>query len=61
MGSNVLVLLGNPRPNVKIDFIGDDLSPTTLHRTILQFAQVQYIYMNAVPLCQRLTSQARET
>ena len=45
VGGGALVLLGSPRLMVDIDFVGDDISPSELHKTILQIAK-EYVFVN---------------
>ncbi len=45
-----MVLLGSPRLTIDIDFVGDDISPNELHKTILQIAKEQRIYMEPVAI-----------
>ena len=45
-----MVLLGSPRLTIDIDFVGDDISPSELHKTILQIAKEQKIYMEPVAI-----------
>ncbi|MCX6053324.1 MAG: hypothetical protein NTZ74_00120 [Chloroflexi bacterium] len=35
VGGGALVLLGSSRLTIDIDFIGDDISPSELHKTIM--------------------------
>lgn len=50
IGGSALALLGSPRLTVDIDFIGDDVSPSELHKTIIQTAKELKIYVDAVPI-----------
>jgi hypothetical protein len=50
IGGGALALLGSPRLTVDIDFIGDDISPDELGKTIMQVAKEQNIYADPVPL-----------
>lgn len=50
VGGGALALLGNPRLTIDIDFIGDDLDPSELHRTVIQIAGELNIHVEAVPL-----------
>lgn len=50
VGGSALALLGNPRPTIDIDFFGDDVHPSELHRTILQIARELEIHLEPVPL-----------
>ena len=45
-----MVLLGSPRLTIDIHFVGDDISPNELHKTILQIAKEQRIYMEPVAI-----------
>jgi len=49
-GGSALVLLGSPRLTIDIDFIGDDVSPSELDKTIMQIAKELKISMDPVPL-----------
>src|SRR5262245_6447899 len=50
IGGGALALLGSPRLTVDIDFIGDDIAPDELSKTIIQIAKEQNIYADPVPL-----------
>lgn len=50
IGGSAMLLLGNPRLTMDIDFVGDDVNPSELHRQILQIARELKIQMEAVPL-----------
>lgn len=50
IGGGALALLGSPRLTVDIDFIGDDIAPDELSKTIMQVAKEQNIYADPVPL-----------
>jgi hypothetical protein len=50
IGGSALLLLGNPRLTMDIDFIGDDVQPNELHRQIIQIAKELKIQMEPVPL-----------
>jgi hypothetical protein len=50
IGGGALALLGSPRLTVDIDFIGDDVTPDELSKTIMQVAKEQNIYADPVPL-----------
>ena len=39
VGGSALALLGNPRLTIDIDFVGDDIHPNELHKTLLQAAK----------------------
>ena len=50
IGGGALALLGSPRLTVDIDFVGDDLHPSTLHRSIMEIAKELKIDAEPVPL-----------
>jgi hypothetical protein len=50
VGGGALVLLGSPRLTIDIDFVGDDISPSELHKTIVQIAKEQKIFMEPVAI-----------
>jgi len=50
LGGSALALLGSPRLTIDIDFIGDDVSPSELHQTIIRAATELKIFVEAVPL-----------
>ena len=50
VGGGALALLGSPRLTIDIDFIGDDVQPNPLHKTILQMARELKIHVEPVPL-----------
>ena len=50
VGGSALALLGSPRLTIDIDFWGDDVHPSDLHKTIMQAAQDLKIYFEPVPL-----------
>jgi hypothetical protein len=50
VGGSALALLGSSRLTIDIDFIGDDVHPTLLHRTIMQIAREMQIHVEPVPL-----------
>jgi len=50
IGGSALLLLGNPRLTMDIDFIGDDIQPNELHRQVIQIARELKIQMEPVPL-----------
>jgi hypothetical protein len=52
IGGSALTLLGSPRLTIDIDFIGDDVHPNKLHRTIMQIAKELQIHAEPVPLDQ---------
>jgi len=50
IGGCALALLGSPRLTIDLDFIGDDLSPSRLDKTIMQVAKELEIFAEPVPL-----------
>ncbi|MBM3145023.1 MAG: hypothetical protein FJ010_08655 [Chloroflexi bacterium] len=50
VGGGALALLGSPRLTIDIDFFGDDVHPSELHRTIMQIARELQIHIEPVPL-----------
>lgn len=50
VGGSALALLGSPRLTIDIDFIGDDVSPSELHKTIMQIAKELKIYVEPIPI-----------
>lgn len=50
VGGSALALLGSPRLTIDIDFIGDDVRPNSLHKTIMQIAREMQIHVEPVPL-----------
>ena len=50
VGGSALALLGNQRQTIDIDFVGDDVNPNQLHKTILQVAKELKISAEPVPL-----------
>ena len=50
VGGSALALLGNPRLTIDIDFVGDDVQPSELHKNILQAAKELRINIEPVPL-----------
>lgn len=50
LGGGALTLLGSPRPSLDIDFVGDDVHPNELHRTILTIAKEMDLFVDAVPI-----------
>ena len=50
VGGSALALLGNSRQTIDIDFIGDDIHPSELHKIILQAAKDLKISVEPVPL-----------
>jgi hypothetical protein len=50
VGGGALALLGSPRLTIDIDFVGDDVHPNELHRTIMQIARELKIHVEPVPI-----------
>jgi Nucleotidyl transferase AbiEii toxin, Type IV TA system len=50
IGGSALTLLGSPRLTIDLDFVGDDVHPNTLHRSIIQIAKELKIHVEPVPL-----------
>jgi len=50
IGGGALTLLGSLRLTIDIDFIGDDVHPSELHRSIMQIAREFEIHVEPVPL-----------
>jgi hypothetical protein len=50
IGGGALALLGSPRLTVDIDFVGDDVHPSKLHRSIMEIARELKIDAEPVPL-----------
>lgn len=50
VGGGALALLGSPRLTIDIDFIGDDVHPNLLHKTVMQIARELKIHVEPVPL-----------
>lgn len=50
IGGSALTLLGSPRPSIDIDFVGDDVNPNELHRTIMAKAKEMKLQVDAVPI-----------
>lgn len=50
IGGSALALLGSPRLTIDIDFIGDDVHPNALHKTIMQIARELEVHVEPVPL-----------
>lgn len=50
VGGGALALLGSPRLTIDIDFIGDDIHPSSLHKIIMQIAREMKIQVEPVPL-----------
>jgi hypothetical protein len=50
LGGSALCLLGNPRPTLDIDYLGDDLSDDEFQRTIDQVAAELHLSVDAVTI-----------
>lgn len=50
VGGSALALLGSSRQTIDIDFVGDDVNPNELHKTILQAAKELKVIVEPVPL-----------
>jgi hypothetical protein len=50
VGGGALALLGSPRPTIDIDFVGDDVNPSNLHRSIMEIATELNIDIEPVPI-----------
>jgi hypothetical protein len=50
VGGSALALLGNQRQTIDIDFVGDDVNPNQLHKTILRVAKE--LKISAEPVAQ---------
>ena len=50
VGGSALALLGSPRLTIDIDFVGDDVKPNKVHRTIMQIAKELNIDVEPVPI-----------
>jgi hypothetical protein len=50
VGGSALALLGSPRLTIDVDFWGDDVHPSELHKTVLQAAKELRISAEPVPL-----------
>jgi hypothetical protein len=50
VGGSALALLGSPRLTIDIDFVGDDVHPNELHRSIMQIAKELKIHVEPVPI-----------
>ncbi|MBL8078900.1 MAG: nucleotidyl transferase AbiEii/AbiGii toxin family protein [Anaerolineales bacterium] len=50
IGGSALALLGSQRLTIDIDFIGDDISPSEAHKSILQTAKELKIFLEPVAL-----------
>lgn len=52
LGGSALCLLGNARPTLDIDFVGDDLHKDALQQVMEQVAQELHVLVEAVPIDQ---------
>lgn len=52
IGGGALTLLGSPHLTIDLDFVGDDVHPNELHRSIIQIAKELKIQVEPVPLDQ---------
>jgi len=50
LGGCALILLGNPRTTLDIDYVGDDLTRTAFQRTIDQVAAELHLHADPVPI-----------
>jgi len=50
IGGGALCLLGNPRPTLDIDYVGDDLHKSELQRAIDEVAHEMHLEVDAVPI-----------
>ena len=50
IGGSAIALLGSPRLTIDIDFMGDDIHPNELHRSIMEIARELRIHAEPVPL-----------
>lgn len=50
IGGSALALLGSRRLTIDIDFIGDDISPSEAHKSIIQTAKELKIFLEPVAL-----------
>lgn len=50
LGGSALTLLGSPRPSLDIDFVGDDVNPSSLHRAVIEKAKALKLQVDAVPI-----------
>lgn len=50
VGGSAMALLGSPRLTIDIDFVGDDLHPNALHRSIMQIAKDLKVHVEPVPI-----------
>lgn len=50
VGGGALALLGSQRQTVDIDFVGDDIHPNELHRTLIRMGREMKIQVEPVPI-----------
>ena len=50
IGGSALTLLGSPRQSLDVDFVGDDIHPSELLRTIMGKAREMKLQVDVVPL-----------
>ncbi len=50
VGGSALAMLGSPRLTIDIDFLGDDVHPSELHKFIIQAAKELQVHVEPVPL-----------
>jgi hypothetical protein len=50
IGGGALALLGSSRLTIDLDFVGDDLDPSPLHKSIMEIARELKIHIEPVPL-----------
>ena len=50
LGGSALTLLGSPRHSQDLDFVGDDVNPSELHRAIVKRAEEVKVQVDIVPI-----------
>ena len=60
LGGSALCLLGNPRPTLDIDYVGDDLTKYALQKSMETLAHKMYLDIEAVPIAQFIPMPAGE-
>lgn len=60
VGGGALALLGSPRLTIDNDFIGEDIHPVSLHKTLMQIAKELKIHVEPVPLDRFIPLHARK-
>lgn len=50
VGGSALALLGSPRQTIDIDFVGDDVNPSELDKTIMKAAKELKLYIEPVDI-----------